>query len=235
MPSKSKIVCSSDNRVIITPTDSTRRSLRSRKLLKEKTRKRKHPSAVGVGDAYCFTAIERTSKLIVAWHLGKRESHDAHVFADKLAAATTGRFQVSTDGFKPYRTAIPASMPSVDFAQIVKIYATKEDNREAKYSPGEVIGTEKTTCCGIPNEARICTSHVERSNLTWRMQNRRMTRLTNGFSKKWANHGAALALHFAYYNFCRVHSSLKTTPAVAAGLEERPWTIRELIERSTQS
>jgi hypothetical protein len=115
---------------------------------------------------------------------------------------------------------------------LVKVYATKDDH---KYSPGEVSGTVKTPCCGDPDPDRICTSHVERQNLTVRMQNRRMTRLTNAFSKKWENHSASLALHFAYYNFCRVHSTLKATPAMAAGLEERPWTLRELVEKSTQS
>ena len=98
-----------------------------------------------------------------------------------------------------------------------------------------MTGTVKTPCCGNVDPARVCTSHVERKNLTIRMHGRRMTRLTNAFSKKWDNHRAALALWFAYYNFCRVHSTIKTTPAVAAGLEQRPWTLRELVERSTPS
>ena len=176
--------------------------------------------------------MEKTTKLILAWHLGRRTTEDTHEFARKLAVATTGHFQITTDGFRPYQTAIPTILQDVDFATLVKVYATKDDHR---YSPGEVVGTEKTTCCGNPDPARVCTSHVERQNLTIRMQNRRMTRLTNAFSKKWANHRAALALHFAYYNFCRVHQTLKMTPAMAAGLEARPWTLRELVEQSTQS
>jgi IS1 family transposase len=206
--------------------------------MKEKTRDRNCPDAVGVGDAYCFTGIERNSKLILAWHVGRREATEAHEFVDKLRYATTGRFQVTTDGFKPYRRAIPNGLTGVDFAVLVKTYATKDDHR---YSPGEVSGTIKEPCCGNPDEAKICTSHVERHNLTIRMQSRRMTRLTNAFSKKWSNHIASFALFFAFYNFCRPHQTLtqnagcKTTPAMAAGLEDHPWTLRELVEKSTQS
>ncbi len=201
--------------------------------MKEKTRlKTRGEEADGVGDAYCFIGMERETKLILAWHLGRRTKEDTQEFAEKLALATSGKFQVTTDGYKPYRTAIPANLPDVDFAQLVKQYATKDDHR---YSPGEVIGTEKTPCCGNPDLDKICTSHIERQNLTIRMQNRRMTRLTNAFSKKWSNHQASLALHFAYYNFCRVHTTLKKTPAMEAGLEDHAWTIRELVEKSTQS
>ncbi|MGL6073844.1 MAG: IS1/IS1595 family N-terminal zinc-binding domain-containing protein [Fimbriiglobus sp.] len=198
--------------------------------MKEKTRLSKHPDLADVGDAYCFTAIERESKLILAWHLGTRTAEDTQFFATKLANATMGRFQVSTDGYKPYATAIPSSLPDADFAQVVKQFATKDEGR---YSPGEVIGTTKTIRQGEPDEDRISTSHVERHNLTIRMQNRRMTRLTNAFSKKWDNHSYALALQFAYYNFCRVHSTLKMTPAMRAGIEDHPWTVLELIEKSS--
>ena len=204
--------------------------------MKEKTRLRKSPEASEIGDAYCFIGIERETKLILAWHLGRREAVDAREFAGKLAEATSGAFQVSTDGFTAYRTAIPEAMSAVDFAQLVKIYATKDDGR---YSPGEVTGTIKTPRNGSPDPDRICTSHIERQNLTVRMQNRRMTRLTNAFSKKWANHAFALALHFAYYNFCRPHQTLtenaghKTTPAMQAGLEDHIWTLAELVEKST--
>ena len=192
------------------------------------------PDAAGIGDAYCFIGIERGTKLILAWHLGRRTAEDAREFAFKLADATTGHFQITTDGFKPYRTAIPAAMSGADFAVLVKQYATLEDAH--RYSPGEVTGTQKTPCCGNPDSAKICTSHIERQNLTVRMQNRRMTRLTNAFSKKWENHSAMLALGFAYYNFCRPHQTLtdeaghKTTPAMAAGLEDHVWTLAELIE-----
>ncbi|QEL16463.1 IS1/IS1595 family N-terminal zinc-binding domain-containing protein [Limnoglobus roseus] len=213
--------------------------------MKEKTRLSTHPDIVGVGDAYCFTAIERETKMLLAWHLGTRSREDAELFAAMLAAATSGRFQVTTDGFRPYATAIPGAMPHADFAQLVKTYATKGD--EGKYSPGEVTGTIKTPKNGHPDEEKISTSHVERHNLTIRMQNRRMTRLTNAFSKKWENHAAALALQFAFYNFCRPHTTLTeatrgedkskkavpTTPAMRAGLEDHPWTVREVIEKSS--
>jgi len=202
--------------------------------MKEKTRKRKHPDEADVGDAYCFVGIERETKLVLAWHLGKRSSEDTYDFADKLAGATSGRFQVTTDGWKPYQGAIPDAFPQgVDFGVLIKEYATKAD--EGRYSPGEVIGTTKKECCGNPDPDRICTSHVERQNLTMRMGMRRLTRLTNAHSKKWANHSAALSLHFAYYNLCRVHMTLKKTPAMAAGLEDHPWTLRELVEKSTHS
>ena len=199
---------------------------------KEKTRMRKHPERTDTGDAYAFTAVERNSKLVLAWHLGTRTPEDTAYFADKLARATTGEFQVSTDGFTPYTTAIPGAMPHADFAQIIKRYSTKDDKREARYSPGVVIGTVKVPRHGNPNPARISTSHVERHNLTIRMGNRRMTRLTNAFSKKWANHQASLALTIAYYNFCRVHLTLKTTPAVKAGIADHPWTLEELVLNS---
>ena len=199
---------------------------------KEKKRTDKYHGQDEIGDAYCFIGMERTTKLILAWHLGRRSTDDTHTFAHKLALATSGEYQVTTDGFGPYRLAIPMELEDgIAFATLVKTYATKDDHR---YSPGEVSGTIKTPCCGKVDPARICTSHVERTNLTVRMQDRRMTRLTNAFSKKWDNHRASMALHFAYFNYCRVHMTLKTTPAVVAGLESRPWTLRELVERSTQ-
>jgi hypothetical protein len=146
--------------------------------------------------------------------------------------ATSGRFQLTTDGWASYKGAIPAAMPNADFATLIKMYGTPyEENR---YSPPRMIDTVITPRNGNPELKRVCTSHIERQNLTIRMQNRRMTRLTNAFSKKWENHGAALALHFAYYNFCRVHSTLKMTPAMAAGIEDHPWTLKELVEKSTQ-
>ena len=201
--------------------------------MKEKTRLMKHPELADAGDAYTFTAVERESKLVLAWHLGTRTAEDTAYFAGKLAAATAGEFQISTDGFKPYATAIPGAMPHAHFAQIVKTYATKEDGKNARYSPGEVTGTVKTPRNGSPDPDRISTSHVERHNLTIRMGNRRMTRLTNAFSKKWENHQASLALTFAYYNFCRVHQTLKTTPAVKAGLTDHQWTLEELVRESS--
>lgn len=173
--------------------------------MKEKTRARQCPDAIELGDAYCYVGMEREIKLALAWHLGRRSSGHTQLFAEKLALATSGRFQGTTDGYRPCKSATPANLPDGDFAQLVKQYATKNDH---KYSPGDVIGTDKVACCGSPDMDKVCTSHIERQNLTIRMHNRRMARLTNAFSKKWANHEAMFALQFAYDNFCRVHSSL---------------------------
>jgi IS1 family transposase len=197
---------------------------------KEKMRQRKNKGEE-FGDAYCFTAIERDTKMIVAWHLGKRSTPDTFAFADKLSKATSGRYQLTTDGFGPYKSAIPTTLGDrVDYATLVKMYGNPPD--EGRYSPGKVVDVVATLQIGNPDPERICTSHVERSNLTIRMQIRRMTRLTNAHSKKWENHDAALALFFAYYNFCRVHMTLKTTPAVAAGWAFRPWGLQELLNQA---
>ena len=184
-----------------------------------------------VGDAYCFTAIERNTKLLLAWHLDKRSGNATRHFARKLKKATVGRFQLTTDGFKPYCTEMPYAMGRrIDFAQLVKVYASVKGNESAnRYSPGCIQKAEKRMVSGNPDTDRVSTSHVERANLTIRMQVRRMTRLTNAFSKKWENHEAALGLFFAFYNFCRVHSTIKTTPAVAAGLTDHAWTVEELL------
>jgi transposase-like protein/IS1 family transposase len=197
---------------------------------KEKTRQRKNKGEE-FGDAYCFTAIERETKMIVAWHLGKRSTPDTFAFADKLKKATSGRFQLTTDGFPSYKAAIPATFPSrVDYATLVKMYGKPPD--EGRYSPPQVVDTVITPQLGNPDPERICTSHVERHNRTIRMAIRRMTRLTDAHSKKWENHDAALALFFAYYNFCRVHMTLKTTPAVATGWAFRPWSLQELLNQA---
>ena len=184
------------------------------------------------GDAYCYTAIERNTRLLLTWHLGKRTPTNTRYFAHKLEIATSGRFQLSSDGYQPYRSAMPMWLGGrIDFAQLQKVFASVKGNAAAvRYSPGDIIGTEIRVISGNPNDSRICTSHAERHNLTIRTQVRRMTRLTNGFSKKWENHEAALGLFFAYYNFCRVHGTLKTTPAVAAGLTDHTWSVKELLE-----
>jgi transposase-like protein/IS1 family transposase len=202
--------------------------------LKEKARLIRDYPEDGLGDAYCYTAIERTSKLLVAWHLGKRCEDDTWDFARKLRAATTGDFQLTTDGFHPYRSAIPGTFGrNLDFAVLIKDYhATPEDAR--RYSPPEVTRVIVRIQTGRPDESQICTSHVERHNLTIRMGIRRFTRLTNAFSKKWSNHESALALFFAYYNFCRVHMTLKTTPAVAAGLTDHVWSVAELVSKARE-
>jgi transposase-like protein/IS1 family transposase len=198
---------------------------------KEKTCVRKG-IAPGNGDAYTYLAIERNTKLILAWHLGRREQGDADQFSQRLQVATSGRFQLTTDGFACYPRAVPAAFNgNIDFAQLVKQYASVLGRKaEARYSPSDIIGIKKTAVWGQPNMDLVCTSHVERSNLSIRMGVRRMTRLTNAFSKKWENHEAHLAIWFLYYNFCRVHMTIKTTPAVKAGIADEKWSVERLLD-----
>ena len=187
------------------------------------------------GDAYCFTALERNTKLLLCWHLGKRCPADTGEFALKLSRATNGRFQLTTDGYTPYLTAIPTVFGNqIDYGTLVKIYGETEE-AQRRYSPPRIMEVVATPQIGNPDPDAICTSHVERSNLTIRMQIRRMTRLTNAFSKRWSNHEAALALFFAFYNFVRPHMTLskdagyKCTPAMKAGLAQDVWTLDELL------
>lgn len=184
-----------------------------------------------VGDAYTFVGIERNTKLVLAWHLGQRDVPDTEVFTEKLDRATSGRFQLTTDGFAAYIHAISYSLGvRVDYAQLIKVYGKDRDpDGERKYSPPEVIDTIIKPMIGHPDPRRICTSIVERNNLSMRTSIRRLTRLTNGFSKKWENLKAMLALYFAYYNFCRIHSSIRCTPAMESGLTGHVWTLRELL------
>ncbi len=181
------------------------------------------------GDAYCFVALERNTKLVVSWHLGRRTARDTLAFTEKINEATCGQFQITTDGFSAYPDAVHTSLGTrVDFAQLVKIYTSSRDG-EQRYSPAEVVQEVPVPRWGRPEPQRICTSHVERQNLSIRMGMRRMTRLTNGFSKKWENLKAAYALWFAWYNFCRVHQTLRVTPAMDARLTDHIWSLSELL------
>jgi IS1 family transposase len=181
------------------------------------------------GDSYCFVGIERTSKLVLAWHLGRRTARDTQEFIEKLNAATAGRFQATTDAFPGYFEAIHTSLADrVDYSQLIKLYGAANDE-EHRYSPPRVIDAIARPMWGNPVPERICTSHVERQNLTLRMHMRRLTRLTNAFSKKWHNLKAAYAIQFAYYNLCRVHQTLRVTPAMESGLTDHVWEIGELL------
>jgi transposase-like protein/IS1 family transposase len=181
------------------------------------------------GDAYCFVAIERTSKLILAWHLGRRSARDTVEFIDKLDSATAGKYQITTDGFSPYFDAIHTALGvRVNYAQLIKVYEGSSDE-ERRYSPPRVVEATVKPMWGNPEPYRICTSHVERQNLSIRMAMRRMTRLTNAFSKKWENLKAAYALWFAFYNFCRVHQTLRVTPAMQNKLTDHVWELQELL------
>jgi transposase-like protein/IS1 family transposase len=200
--------------------------------------KQKTANEYGIGDdkklgsAYTFTAIESHSKLIIAWHLGRRTEQDALIFLEKIYQAidgATNRFQMSTDGFKGYDHTVNEVLGTkADYGQIIKIYGNPNPD-EVRYSSGNVIEIKKKVICGNPIEENISTSYVERSNLTMRMNIRRFTRLTNAFSKKWENHNFALALHFAHYNFCRIHKTIRCTPAMEAGISKHIWSMRELI------
>jgi transposase-like protein/IS1 family transposase len=189
-----------------------------------------------VGNAWVFVGIERTSKLVLAHHLGKRTVSSATRFMMKLGRATdpNRKFQLTTDGLPAYPLAIGNVLghqgERVDYAQLIKIYTVDVPEDARRYSPPRLAEAIPTPIYGYPDENRICTSHVERQNLTMRMCMRRLTRLTNGFSKKWANLRAALALHFAWYNFCRRHITLKgATPAMAAGLTDHVWALADLL------
>ena len=195
---------------------------------KERVKRPEHDPSFG--DNYCFVAVERNSKLVLNFALGKRDQKTTNVFIEGLRQATSAQpFQLSADGFPCYPFAIESTLADrVDFAQLVKVYrATPEGER--RYSPAEVVSTERVPVIGNPDYKRICTSIVERQNLTMRMQIRRLTRLTNAFSKKWENLWAALCLHFAWYNFCRVHQTLRITPAMEARIADRVWEVRELL------
>jgi transposase-like protein/IS1 family transposase len=201
--------------------------------MKEKTKKSKSDVDETSGDAWCYIGIDRHTKLILAWHLGKRTMQDTVIFTENLAHATTGNFQINCDGFPCYKEAIDFSFGDrVDFAQIIKIFGLP-DGDERRYSPSVVIDIKKIAVSGNPDLDTATTSHIERQNLTVRMQMRRMTRLTNAFSKKQMNLRYAYALHFFHYNFMRVHSTLRVTPAMEAKLSGHIWTWRELIAIAT--
>lgn len=199
--------------------------------MKERTKKIKGITDNTVGSAYTFIALESNTKLVLAWHLGVRSDDDTKTFTNKIDYATDGHFQICTDGFTPYKTAIPNALGTrVDFGQVVKTFKAgykSQTSNQRRYSPTKVLRIGKFHVIGVPKN--ISTSHIERFNLTLRMSIRRFTRLTNAFSKKWENLHSALALYFAYYNFCRIHSTIKCTPAMAAGLTDHAWTIEELL------
>ncbi len=184
-----------------------------------------------IGDAYTLVAIEAKSKLVVCYQLGRRDIKTATAFMGKLHRASADRFQLTTDGLAAYVDAVEQTFGAdIDYAQLIKTYhSDKSGSAERRYSPGDFVQARKQAITGNPNKKKISTSYVERQNLTMRMSMRRLTRLTNGFSKMWENLDKALALHFAYYNFCRVHQSLRVTPAMEAGITKRIWTLEQLV------
>jgi IS1 family transposase len=190
--------------------------------------------AKGLGDVWTWIALDADTKLIPSFVVGKRDSYHAKAFMGDLAARLSRRVQISSDGLDAYPEAIERGFGAeVDYGQLVKTYAVPNVNKDAasRYSPAEVVKIEKTVVAGIPDISRICTSHVEKQNHTLRMHCRRLTRLTNAFSKKLENFEAAVALNFAYYNFCKMHLAIRCTPAMEAGIEQSQWTVAELLER----
>jgi IS1 family transposase len=188
-----------------------------------------------VGSVWTWTGIDAKSKLIVSWHLGGRTLPDARLFIGDLARRLhpLSHPHIVTDGLSSYLSAIVEEFPggTVDYSILMKVYGPSGNDRqpETRYSPGRLVGLEKQQILGNASAQEISTSFVERANLTIRMGNRRFTRLTNGHSKKFENHAHMLALGFTYYNFCRKHLTLKTTPAIAAGIVDAVWTLSDLI------
>ncbi len=181
------------------------------------------------GDVWTWAAIDADTKLIPSWLIGPRDGVSACIFISDLRHRVYGRFQISSDGFPAYAAAIERSFEGhIDYVQIVKIFGSPVDG-EKRYSPAECIGCEKKVVTGYPDPKHISTSYIERANLTLRMGIRRFTRLTNAFSKKIENHTAAVALYMMYYNFGRKHTTLGTTPAVAAGVADNIWSIEEIV------
>lgn len=183
------------------------------------------------GDLWTWTAIDADTKLIVSWGVGDRNANVAYAFMEDVANRLSNRVQLTTDGHQVYLSAVTAAFEEVDFAQLVKLYGgTTGTIEERRYSPAECTGTRKLPVAGNPDLKHVSTSYVERQNLNMRMGIRRFTRLTNAFSKKIDNHCHALALYFVFYNFVRIHKTLKVTPAMAAGVTDKLWSMTDLVQ-----
>jgi IS1 family transposase len=190
----------------------------------------------GFGDIWTWTAIDADTKLIPCWLIANRSAAAAKVFIEDLSSRLKNRVQLTTDGHKAYLQAVEDAFGGdIDYAMLVKIYGNENDTSDKaarKYSPVECTGTKTVRISGHPDEKSISTSYAERSNLTIRMSMRRFTRLTNGFSKKVENHEAAIALFLMYYNFGRIHQTLRVTPAMEAGITDHVWSLEEIVKLS---
>ena len=182
------------------------------------------------GDTWTWTAIDADSKLVLSWFVGGRDAYCANAFITDLASRLANRVQLTSDGLKAYLEAVEGAFGAdVDYAQLVKMYGASPETAKGRYSPADCTGIIKTAVEGEPDPKHISTSYVERQNLTMRMHMRRFTRLTNGFSKKIEQHANAVALHFMYYNFCRIHSKLRMSPAMAAGVTDKLWDVNNIV------
>lgn len=184
---------------------------------------------LGHGDAYTWTAIDADTKLAISWLVGQRDGDYAEAFITDLASRLAGRIQLTTDGWGPYVGAVEKVFGgAIDYAMLVKIYEGQDQQGQRRYSPAGFVKAEKRRINGDPDVKGVSTSYVERQNLTMRMSMRRFTRLTNGFSKKIENLGHAVALHFMFYNFGRIHKTLRVTPAMEAGISDHVWSLEEI-------
>ena len=199
---------------------------------KEKNVPEEVKGVFGIGDVYTWTAVCADTKLVPCWHVGTRCAVSANIFIKDLASRLANRIQLTTDGHKAYLEAVEGAFGAdVDYAMLIKIYGNDGVPKEAarRYSPSEFTGSEKRVITGKPDAKLISTSYVERQNLTMRMHMRRFTRLTNAFSKKMENHMHAISLYFMFYNFCKIHKTLRVTPAMEAGISDYLWDFKDIL------
>jgi len=184
----------------------------------------------GIGDIWTWTAIDADTKLVPSFYVGRRDAGAANIFIQDLASRLKHRVQLTSDGHRPYLQAVEdAFQGNIDFAMLIKLYGEDPDKGTRRYSPAKCNGTKATIISGRPDLKHISTSYAEANNLTMRMSMRRFTRLTNAFSKKLDNHIHAVAIHFMYYNFGRIHKTLRVTPAMEAGISKHLWTLEEIV------
>lgn len=199
---------------------------------KEKNVPQEKKGKFGFGDIWTWVALCADTKLVIAWRVGDRNAWHAQHFMYDVAARLSNRVQLTTDGHRVYLQAVEQAFGNdIDYAMLVKLYGSDRGEGEARYSPPEFVSCRSVPIIGDPQSRYISTSYVERQNLTMRMNMRRFTRLTNGFSKKVDNHKAAIALHYMHYNFCRIHSTLRVTPAMESGISDHVWTVAEIVEQ----
>ena len=190
----------------------------------------------GAGDVWTWTAIDVDSKLIISYLVGGRDADYATEFMLDLKSRLTTPVQLTTDGLKAYLPAVEKAFDwNIDYAQLVKTYGASPESAKGRYSPADCTGIKKTKISGDPDISKISTSYAERQNLTMRMHMRRFTRLTNGFSKKVENHANAVALHFMFYNFVKIHKTLRVTPAMEAGITDRLWDLEDIARLIPES
>jgi IS1 family transposase len=223
--------------------DKTMRNLKCKRLqcdeiwsfvgCKQKNTTAEKQATKSWGDVWTWTALDAETKLVPCWYVGTRDGWAAYHFIHDLKERLASRVQLTTDGHKAYLEAVEDAFGAdIDFAQLVKIYGSEvgpKSNAEIRYSPAQCMGARKAVISGMPDHAHISTSFTERQNLSMRMGMRRFTRLTNAFSKKVENHEAAIALYFMYYNFARIHQTLRVTPAMEAGIANHVWSLEEIV------